>query len=99
MKFKKLLTKVTALVLALCVLISNNLAAFASDYIGDAGGHGGSTGNAHDGTEWHGCKGVRLTVIDAGSETAPRKMCEPARSRMDRGIRADCVQFCTPCRS
>lgn len=102
MRFKHFLHKLIALVLAVVMLMPSVLSTFASAQSADIGGwfQGGALTKTDDGSSSTAqVDAIRFTFIDAGSETAPRKMREPARSRMERGIRADCVQFCTPCRS
>lgn len=65
MKFKKLLTRITTLVLAICILIPTNLVVFANDWDGQTGGQGSWGSASNDGTCWNYRYGVRLTFIDA----------------------------------
>lgn len=70
MKFKKLLTRITTLVLAICILISTDLVAFANstDMGSDDRDHWGNSG---DGTNWLNGYGVRLTFVDATNNGEP----------------------------
>lgn len=66
MKFKKLLTRITTLVLAICMLIPTDLVALANETdMGTDGGNDNYGYTSSDGSGWNGCEGVRLTFIDA----------------------------------